>query len=95
MVLISPDGDLTQLAYKLQFKNTNNIAEYEVLQLDIIAANQRGVKILGAQGDAELIMKQVRGQYIVKNTRLRDYRNRVWDEIEDLDAFSIQIVPRE
>lgn len=63
--------------------------------LGIAAPKQRGVKILRAFGDAELLVKQVRAQYTVKNTRLRNYRNRVWDEIEDFDAFSIQIVPRE
>lgn len=31
----------------------------------------------------------------MKNPRLQNYRNKVWDKIEDLDAFSIQVVPRE
>lgn len=32
---------------------------------------------------------------MVKNERLRYYRNHVWDEIESFDAFSIEVVPRE
>ena len=51
--------------------------------------------MLKAQGDAKLIVKQVRNQYLMKNHRLRNYRNRVWDEIEGHDAFSIIVVPRE
>ena len=31
----------------------------------------------------------------MKNHKLKNYRNRVWDEIEGLDAFSIRVVPRE
>lgn len=38
IVLVSLDGDVTQLAYKLQFKNTNNIAQYETLLLGISIA---------------------------------------------------------
>ena len=31
----------------------------------------------------------------MKNHKLKNYRNRIWDEIEGLDAFSIRAVPRE
>ncbi|OYD05996.1 hypothetical protein CHM34_18690 [Paludifilum halophilum] len=31
----------------------------------------------------------------MKNHKLKNYRNGVWDEIEGLDAFSIEAVPRE
>ena len=48
-----------------------------------------------ARGDAELIVRKIKGQYSVKNHKLKNYRNRVWEKIEDLDAFSIEVVPRE
>ena len=31
----------------------------------------------------------------MKNHKLKNYRNRVWDEIEGLDALSIRAMPRE
>ena len=31
----------------------------------------------------------------MKNHRLKNYQNRVWNEIEGLDAFSIKAMPRE
>lgn len=37
----------------------------------------------------------MRSQYQTKNKRLKSYRNKVWDEIESFDAFSIQAIPRE
>ena len=40
-------------------------------------------------------MRQIKGQYSIKNHKLNNYRNRVWDEIEGLDAFPIKPVPRE
>lgn len=94
VVLISPDGEMTCFAYELDFKNTNNIAEYEAL-LSIMAAKQKGVKMLKAQGDAELVVRQVKNQYAMKNSRLRNYRSKVWGEIEGFDAMSTTSVLRE
>ena len=56
---------------------------------------KKGVKVLKAQEDAELVVRQVKNQYLVKKSRLRNYLNKVWDEIESLDALSIISVPRE
>ncbi|XP_057824544.2 uncharacterized protein LOC131036635 [Cryptomeria japonica] len=95
VVLIAPSGNPIPFSFELEFKNTNNIAEYEALLLGLTEAKRLGVKLLRAKGDAELIIKQVRGLFIVKNERLKHYRNRVWDEIEDFNAFSIEAIPRE
>lgn len=95
IVLIPPDGEPEPLAFKSKFGNTNNFAEYEALLLGIIAAKERGVKVLKARGDGELNVWQVKGQYSIKNHKLKNYRNRVWGEIEGLETFSIESVPRE
>ena len=63
--------------------------------MGIVTTKERGIKILKPQGDAKLIVRQIKGKYLVKNHKLKNYRNRVWDEIEGLDAFSIRAVPRE
>ncbi|XP_059078248.1 uncharacterized protein LOC131876779 [Cryptomeria japonica] len=95
VVLIPPSGNHIPFSFKLEFKNTNNTTEYEALLLDLAKAKRLGVKLLRVKGDAELIVKQVRGLFNVKNERLKHYRNRFWDEIEDFDAFSIEAIPRE
>lgn len=56
-------------AYKLNFKCTNNMAEYEALLLGL-----KLVKILGAIrvsliGDYELIIKQIKGKYLTMDPR--------------------------
>ena len=55
--MISLEGEVEPLAFKLEFGNTNNIVEYEALILGIVTAKERGIKILKAQGDAELIVR--------------------------------------
>ena len=73
IVLIPPQGEPEPLAFKLEFGNTNNTIEYEALLLGITVTKEKGVKILKAKGDAKLIVRQVRGQYSVKNHRLKNY----------------------
>ena len=93
--MISPDGQKFPSSYKLAFENTNNTAEYEALLLGIEEAKRRNIKLLKARGDVELIVKQVKDMFSVKNQRLKHYRNHVWDEIEGFDAFAIEAIPRE
>lgn len=57
VVLIPPSGDHIPFSFKLEFKNTNNIAEYEALLLGLVEAKRLGVKILWVKGDVELIVK--------------------------------------
>lgn len=45
-------------------------------------------------GDSELVVNQVRGLNAVKNDVLKSYRHRVWDLLEDFDAFNILAIPR-
>ncbi|KAH9293293.1 hypothetical protein KI387_041504, partial [Taxus chinensis] len=45
-------------------------------------------------GDSELIVNQVRGQHATKNDLLRNYKNWVWDLIEDFKAFNIVSISR-
>ena len=46
VVLISLDGEMTCSSYKLDFKNTNNIAEYESLLLGIVVEKRRESRCL-------------------------------------------------
>ncbi|XP_059071472.1 uncharacterized protein LOC131867183 [Cryptomeria japonica] len=95
VILIPPHGKVIPYSFKLEFQNMNNMAEYEALLLGLAEAKRLQIKMLKVRGDAELIVKQVRGLFVVKNERLRHYRNRVRDEIEAFDVFSIEAIPRE
>ena len=53
------------------------------------------IQELQVLGDSELIIQQVRNQYQTKNFRLKQYRNEVWDLIDNFFlAFNISYVPR-
>ncbi|XP_057825751.1 uncharacterized protein LOC131037573 [Cryptomeria japonica] len=93
-MLVSPKGEKYYAAFKLGFACTNNTTEYEGLIQGLEWARKRGIKNLKVHGDSELIVNQVRGLNAVKNDNLKAYKLRVWDSIEDFDAFNIVAVPR-
>jgi ribonuclease HI len=54
---------------------TNNVAEYMALIDGLRQAKKLGARNLLIRGDSELIIKQMRGEYRVKNEALRDLYN--------------------
>jgi ribonuclease HI len=50
---------------------TNNVAEYRALTAGLAAAGDLGVDELEVVSDSELMVKQLRGEYRVKNEGLR------------------------
>ena len=61
---------------------TNNVAEYRALVAGLAKAAELGVGELGVISDSELLVKQMRGEYKVKNAALRE----LWDEAQSLAA---------
>lgn len=57
---------------------TNNVAEYRALIAGLEKAAELGVDELDVVSDSELLVKQMRGEYRVKNAALR----RLWDEAQ-------------
>jgi ribonuclease H / adenosylcobalamin/alpha-ribazole phosphatase len=51
---------------------TNNVAEYRALVAGLAHALDLGVDELEVVSDSELLVKQMRGEYRVKNAALRD-----------------------
>ena len=56
-----PMGEPKLLSYKLNFKCTNNMAEYEALILGLKALKDFQAQRINIQGDSELVIKQVQG----------------------------------
>jgi ribonuclease HI len=59
---------------------TNNVAEYRALLAGLERAQDLGVSELEVVSDSELLVKQMRGEYKVKNVALRE----LWEEAQAL-----------
>src|SRR5246127_3620128 len=74
---------------------TNNFAEYQGLIAALEYAIQNGPKALKVISDSELLVKQIKGIYKVKNATLQDLHARAKQLIAHLDWFSIGHALRE
>jgi ribonuclease HI len=73
---------------------TNNFAEYQGLIAALEYAIQHGYKGLKVVSDSELLVRQIKGIYKVKNPTLQDLHARARQLIRKLEWFSIGHVLR-
>ena len=71
--MITPSGLRTKYAARLEFKATNNIAEYEGLILGLNKAKALGAKTLLAKIESQVIAGQVEKEYIAHELELIKY----------------------
>jgi ribonuclease HI len=74
---------------------TNNVAEYRALLAGIARAGELGATELELVGDSELVVKQVRGEYKVKNQGIRPLHAEVLDALGSFESWTIEHVRRE
>ena len=80
-VLESEDGHVLDARGERIGVATNNVAEYRALIAGLESALQRGVDELEVVSDSELLVKQMQGEYRVKNEALRE----LWEDASDLE----------
>ncbi|MGH9502488.1 MAG: ribonuclease HI family protein [Terriglobales bacterium] len=74
---------------------TNNFAEYQGLIAALEYAIGHGHKALKVVSDSELLVRQIKGIYKVKNSALQELHGRAKDLITQLEWFSIDHALRE
>jgi probable phosphoglycerate mutase len=71
-VLEAEDGTVLDARGEAIGTATNTVAEYRGLLAGLEAALERGVEEIEVVSDSELLVKQMRGEYKVKNETLRE-----------------------
>ena len=94
-VVATPDGEIIDRAAKVIGRATNNVAEYRALLLGIERAAAAGAAEVDLVGDSELIVKQVRGEYRVKDANLAELHAEVRSALGVFERWSIRHVRRE
>ena len=93
-VISDGSGELVDSAGQVIGRATNNVAEYRALILGIERAAALGATELDLVGDSELIVKQVRGEYKVKDPNMKPLHAAVKAALADFDSWSIRHVKR-
>jgi ribonuclease HI len=94
-VAATPDGKILEEGSEVIGTATNNVAEYRALLLGIERARALGAQEVELVGDSELIVRQVQGDYRVKDAALRDLHARVSEALDGFERWSIRHVRRE
>jgi ribonuclease HI len=89
------DGEVVEERSEAIGTATNNVAEYRALLLGIERAAALGARSLELIGDSELIVRQVNGEYKVKDEALRELHRQVRKALDGFDEWSIRHVRRE
>ena len=94
-VLETDDGTVLDARGEKIGVATNNVAEYRALIAGLEAALSHGVTDLDVVSDSELLVKQMRGEYKVKNAALKTLSTQAAALARGLDSVSYIAVRRE
>jgi ribonuclease HI len=94
-VLYSEDGDMIGSASLYLGKTTNNQAEYTAIIIGLEEAKAMGAETIELCMDSELAVKQLKGEYKVKNPEIAKRFLEVKNLITQFDHVKIKHVRRE
>src|SRR6476469_4720882 len=90
VVLRAQDGTPIVTLGRFIGRATNNVAEYKALITALEEAKKLGAKKIIIRGDSELIIRQMLGQYRVKNPDLRELYDHAQHLYHQFDEAKIE-----
>ncbi|MBZ0186048.1 MAG: ribonuclease HI family protein [Candidatus Obscuribacterales bacterium] len=91
----SENGVTVASVYEFLGTTTNNVAEYTGLIMGLRQALELGYTQVEARMDSELVVKQIKGQYRVKNEKLKPLCLEAKMLAQKFERFSIVHIRRE
>ncbi|XP_070024911.1 uncharacterized protein [Nicotiana sylvestris] len=93
-ILVSETGQHYPVSSKLRFSCTNNIAEYEACILGLKMALDMNIQELLVIGDSNLLIHQVREEWLTKKSKILPYLHNVQELRKRFTKTEFQHVPR-
>jgi ribonuclease HI len=95
VVVSTPDGEVLEEHAERIGSATNNVAEYRALMLGLERALALGAREVELIGDSELVVRQVQGEYKVRDEVLWRLHKHVIRALAEFDSWSIRHVRRD
>lgn len=89
-----PEEDEIVQTVQCDLRSTNNESEYEALLVGLLAARELKVKRLEVRCDSLLIIGQINGDYVAKDTKMSTYFEVVNRLKKSFEYCNIREVPR-
>jgi len=93
-MLLSPGGKVIELK-KFLGKQTNNFAEYQAMLLALEELQKQKARHVIVRADSELMIKQMRGEYRVKNENIKPLYQKAIGFLKEFSSVSFEHVRRE
>lgn len=94
MVLASLDGEEISYALGLEFKATNNQAEYEALIAGLELAKEVRANKVKIRTDSQLVANYISEVFELKDEKMGQYLRRVRQMIKKFESMDIVQIPR-
>ncbi|XP_022031955.1 uncharacterized protein LOC110933020 [Helianthus annuus] len=92
--LVSPEKHEFTYAIRLDFKSTNNEAEYEAFLAGLRLAIKMGVKHIEAHVDSMLVAGQINGQYDAKGDVMALYLDQAKMLLQNFNSYKVHYINR-
>ena len=93
-MLLSASGDVVDELADFIGVATNNVAEYQALLAGLELALDREVECLDVFLDSELVVRQINGEYQVKDKTLKALHGQATHLIHQFHEIDVRHVPR-
>jgi ribonuclease HI len=93
--ILDENGAVVRKMSRFLGRTTNNVAEYEALLMGLEALLVLGKKHIKVQSDSQLLVRQLNGEYRVKDEKLRLLFQRARTLLSQFSTYRILHVPRE
>jgi ribonuclease HI len=93
-ILLDREGEPIEEIGAYLGEATNNVAEWTALLLGLEAAQRLGIRRLAVRLDSELVVKQLRGEYRVKNAGLLPLYQKAVKLLRHFDEVDVRHVRR-
>lgn len=94
-VLMTDTNEVINFTGKYFADTTNNNAEYQALLLGLKMAAKSGCSDLLCKLDSELVVKQLNGEYKIKDPNIKNIIERIKDQLLEFNTAKFVHIPRE
>jgi ribonuclease HI len=95
IVLVTPEGKELNGSLRLEFKTTNNKAEYEAVIAGLGLALKLGAESVEIRSDSQVIVGYIRGEFESKGEKMKKYLTKVQSMQTSSQKFCVTKIPRE
>ncbi len=95
VVVKTPEGEIIETIAEYIGEATNNMAEYQALLKALDQAKKLGAQEIKVFSDSQLMVRQVKGQYQVKDAKLKILVAEVHQQLKHFKQWDLHDVPRE